>query len=623
MNKDEENTKKYNTSNIIKKILLIIGIITFILAIIIKNTNYNISLALYIISYIFVSYEVIFNAVKKLFRKDMFDENFLMVVATIGAFAIKQYSEAIIVILLYRLGEALQDRAIDKSKKKISDAVDIRVNIAYLKNNDKIIEVLPNNLKINDVIVVKPGQRVPVDGILLSDNGKLDMSALTGESIPVSLNKNQEVLSGAINLSNLIEIKVTKTFENSTVSRIIKLIEESNEKKSNVEKFITRFSKIYTPIVIFVAFCIALSPIIFDFSFNDALYRAFTFLVISCPCALVISVPLGFFVGIGASSKKGILIKGSNYLDILSNIKNIVYDKTGTLTKGTFSVAKIKSYGNLSEDEILSIVAKCESMSNHYIAKSVVTYYNKEINTNDILSYKEIPGKGIEVKVKDKIIYIGNYTLMSQMKIDIEEVKEIGTIIYLAINNVCEGYLVLSDTIKDDAFTLIKDLEKIGIKRNIILTGDKLEIAKDIASKISITEVYANLLPEEKVEKLNKIKEKIGNEKIAYVGDGINDSPVLALADVGISMGKGSDLAVEASDVVIMSDEPSKILDLIKISRKTSTIVKENIIFAIFVKILFLVCSGFGYLSMWFAIFADVGVALLTIINSIRIFYIK
>ncbi len=602
-------------------VFVFLGVILALFALFIKQEN--LSVILYIASYLLIGYDILVKAIKKLFKKDMFDENFLMVVATIGAFAINEYIEAIAVILLYKIGEFLQDMAVDKSKKKISSAIDIRANIANIKRGNEVKTIKPEELKVGDVIIVKTGEKVPVDSVLLSDECEFDMSALNGESKPISLKKNDQVLSGSINIGAVIEAKVTKTFENSTVSRIIELIESANKKKSDTERFITRFAKIYTPIVILIAIFIAVLPVFANISLNVALHKAFTFLVISCPCALVISIPLGFFVGIGASSKKGILVKGSKYIDILTEIKEIVFDKTGTLTKGMFEVTKTNSYGNLKEDEIIEKIAICESFSNHYIAKSVLNYYSGKIDTNEIVSHEEIAGKGIKAKTKQGEIYCGNYKLMQENNIKTPEVKEVGTVIYLAINNICEGYLILSDKLKEDSLNIVANLKKLGIKQTIMLTGDNEDIANDIAKKINIDKVYAKLLPEEKVNIFNEIKKENGNDKIAYLGDGINDSPVLSLADIGIAMGKGSDIAIETSDIVIMSDEPSKLVDAIKIAKKTKKVIEENIIFAIVVKVLLLCLSGFLSISMWLAIFADVGVALITILNSIRIFSYK
>lgn len=610
-------------------VFTILGVIVYIFAIILCDLNEIISTFLYVLAYVLIGYEIVFKAISHLFKKDMFDENFLMVLATIGAFAIKEYNEAIAVILLYKIGEFLQDKAVENSKKRITEVIDIREKSANLKLEDKIEKVESKDLKIGDYIIVKTGEKVPVDGILKSSLARLDMSSLTGESKPVSKNENEEILSGSINIGKVIELEVTKTYENSTVYKIIEMIEEANDKKSQTEKFITKFAKIYTPIVTIIALVIALIPIVSDFTFTEMLHKACTFLVISCPCALVISVPLGFFVGIGACSKKGILVKGSNFLDSVTNISAIAFDKTGTLTKGVFEIQKVESVGNLTKDEILEIVAKIEYYSTHYIAKSILDYYLKNhtnITKNEILNHEEIAGKGIKGSLNEKEILVGNLKLMQESNIDMKDLNvtnEIGTVVYLSVNSKCEGYIILSDVLKEGTKNLANNLEKNGIKRIIMLTGDEKETAHKIAKELGINEVYSKLLPNEKAEILEKLKLESKEKNIVFVGDGINDAPSLALADIGISMGKGTDIAIETSDIAIMSDEPLKIIDLIKIASKTKRIVKENIIFAIAIKVIFLVSSLVFTLPMWCAIFADVGVALITILNAIRIFKIS
>ena len=615
----EHEEEEINKTNII---LTILGTIIFIAAIFLNTLNETATIILYIISYILIGYDIVFKAISHLFKKDMFDENFLMVVATFGAFAISEYKEAIAVILLYKIGEFLQDKAVENSKKKITETIDIREKTANLKTSDGVKKVETKELKIKDIIIVKTGEKIPVDGVLKTDNAKLDMSFLTGESKPVSKNINEEILSGAINIGGVIEVEVSKTYENSTVYKIIEMIEEANEKKSNTEKFITKFAKVYTPIVTFIAVIIAFLPLVTNYTYSESLHKAFTFLVISCPCALVISVPLSFFVGIGACSKKGILVKGSNYLDNMTLVDTVVFDKTGTLTKGVFEVTKVESVGNLSKDEVVEYIAKCEYYSNHYIAKSILDYYNKKIDENDIISHEEIAGKGIKANLNGKEIIVGNYTLMEENGLDLERKKEVGTIVYLSVDNNFEGYIVLSDVIKEDALNLVKDLQKNGVKDVVMLTGDENFIANEVAKKLGIEKVHSKLLPKDKSDILENLKNN-QEKKVAFVGDGINDAPVLAMADIGISMGKGADIAIETSDIAIMSDEPSKVADILKISRKTKKIVKQNIIFALSIKVIFLVCSILFTVPMWFAIFADVGVALITIINALRIFNIK
>ena len=615
----EHEEEEINKTNVI---LTILGTIIFIAAIFLNTLNETSTTILYIISYILIGYDIVFKAISHLFKKDMFDENFLMVVATFGAFAISEYKEAIAVILLYKIGEFLQDKAVENSKKKITETIDIREKTANLKTSDGVKKVETKELKIKDIIIVKTGEKIPVDGVLKTDSAKLDMSFLTGESKPVSKNINEEILSGAINIGGVIEVEVSKTYENSTVYKIIEMIEEANEKKSTTEKFITKFAKVYTPIVTFIAVIIAFLPLVTNYTYSESLHKAFTFLVISCPCALVISVPLSFFVGIGACSKKGILVKGSNYLDNMTLVDTVVFDKTGTLTKGVFEVTKVESVGNLSKDEVVEYIAKCEYYSNHYIAKSILDYYNKKIDESDIISHEEIAGKGIKANLKGKEIMVGNYTLMEESGLDLERKEEVGTIVYLSVDNNLEGYIVLSDVIKEYALNLVKDLQKNGVKDVVMLTGDEKFIANEVAKKLGIEKVHSKLLPKDKSDILENLKNN-QEKKVAFVGDGINDAPVLAMADIGISMGKGADIAIETSDIAIMSDEPSKVVDILKISRKTKKIVKQNIIFALSIKVIFLVCSIVFTVPMWFAIFADVGVALITIINALRIFNIK
>lgn len=616
--KNEHNhvDEEINKTNVIFTIL---GTLMFGFAIFFENVNQTTSTILYTISYILIGYDIIFKAISHLFKKDMFDENFLMVVATFGAFAISEYKEAIAVILLYKIGEFLQDKAVEKSKKKITETIDIREKSANLKTKDGIKKVETSKLTIGDIIIVKTGEKIPVDGILKTENARLDMSFLTGESKPISKKLNEEILSGAINIGGVIEVEVTKTYENSTVYKIIEMIEEANEKKSTTEKFITKFAKVYTPIVTFIAVIIAFLPVVTNYTYSESLHKAFTFLVISCPCALVISVPLSFFVGIGACSKKGILVKGSNYLDNMTLVDTVVFDKTGTLTKGIFEVTKVESVGNLNEDEVLEYIAKCEYYSNHYIAKSILDYYNKKIDESDIISHEEIAGKGIKASLKGKEIIVGNATLMQENGITLKGIEEVGTIVYLCIDGNFEGYIVLSDVVKEDALNLVKSLKKNGIKDVVMLTGDENLIANEVAKKLGIERVHSNLLPKDKSDILEEFKNN-NEKKVAFVGDGINDAPVLAMADIGISMGKGADIAIETSDIAIMSDEPSKVVDILKISKKTKRIVKQNIVFALGIKIIFLVCSILFTVPMWLAIFADVGVALITIVNALRIF---
>ena len=621
MHSNEEENEKLDIKIII---LDIVGIILFLCAHFIPNLNNTVKIVLYIISYGIIGIEIFGKAVKHLFKKDMFDENLLMTIATIGALCIGEYIEGIVVLLLYKIGEFLQDLAVDKSKDKIKEAIDIRAKHANLIIDGKIQEVDPSNLKIGDIVVVKTGEKIPTDGIVYKGKTNLDTSSLTGESIPQNVKKDDEVLSGMINLEDTIEVKVTKEFENSAASQILELIENAKDKKSKTENFITKFSKIYTPIVILIAILIViLFPLIFNIKFVDSLNRALIFLVVSCPCALVISVPLGFFVGMGNCSKHGILVKGSNNLDVLSNVDTIAFDKTGTLTEGVFKITKINNQSNLTDDEMLEYIALSEIMSNHYIAKSIIDSVEKKLEKERIKSHSEISGRGIKANIDGKDVLVGNKKLMNENNIKIIENNNIGTIVYLAIDKKFVGSIVLSDSLKKNVDKLNYNLKKkLKIKNTILLTGDKKEISEEVTKELGFDAVYSDLLPQNKVEIVEKLK-KTSNAKVAFVGDGINDSPVLASADIGISMGKGSDIAIDSSDIVLMTDEPSKIIQALKIAKKTKSIVIQNIVFALTIKLLVLILSAMGIASMWEAIFADVGVSLIAIANSIRIFKVK
>lgn len=602
----------------------VIGIIVFLMAYFIPGIKFNLKIGMYIVSYALIGFDIFKKAIKHLFRKDMFDENLLMTIATIGALCIGEYIEGVAVLLLYKIGEYLQDKAVDTSKEKIKNAIDIRAKYANVIKNGKVEKVDPETLKIGDIVVVKNGEKIPTDGVISKGNTRLDTSSLTGESIPKDVGENDEVLSGMINLGEVIEIKVTKAFEDSTASKILDLIENARESKSKTENFITKFSKIYTPTVIVIAILIAMSfPSIFGIGFADSLNRALIFLVVSCPCALVISVPLGFFVGMGSCSKKGILIKGSNYLDALSSVDTVAFDKTGTLTKGVFKITKINNKSDMSDDEILEYLALCESYSNHYIAKSILTSYGKEIDKERIKEHSEIAGHGIKAVIDGKEVLAGNKSLMDSQNIKVDVEDTVGTVIYIAIDKKYSGNVVLSDELKDNVLELSNNLKRIcGIKNTVLLTGDKENIARKVAEEIKFNNVYGELLPQDKVEIVEKLKQGT-KKKVAFVGDGINDSPVLASADVGISMGNGSDIAIDTSDIVLMTDEPHKLVECIKISKKTKSVVIQNIVFALSIKVIVLVLSAMGISTMWEAIFADVGVSLLAIFNSIRIFKIK
>ena len=605
-----------------RAIKIVIAFILFIIAMVVPFKNVYITDAIYIISYIIVGLDIVKKAIRNIFKGKVFDENFLMTVATIGAFGINEFPEAVAVMLFYQVGELFQSYAVDKSRKSIASLMDIRPDFANVVRNNEIEKVEPDEVKLGETIVVKTGEKIPVDGIIIEGNSMLDTMALTGESVPRSVKVNDEVLSGSINQNGLLKIKVTKEFEESTVSKILDLVENASNKKSKSENFITKFAKYYTPIVVIIAVIIAIIPPIFLGwnTFSDWLYRALSFLVVSCPCALVISIPLSFFGGIGGASKDGILIKGSNYLEALAQTEIVVFDKTGTLTEGVFDVQKIAPVG-VSEEELLKLVAHAENYSNHPISKSIKKAYNKEIDENIVKNPQELSGRGISAQIDNQEILVGNEKLMNENSINFEKCVEVGTILYVARNGEYIGYILIADKIKDDSFKAIKELKKNNIKQTVMLTGDKENVGKDVAKKLEMDTVYTELLPDGKVKKVEELlKQKSEQGKVVFAGDGINDAPVLTLADIGIAMGGlGSDAAVEAADIVIMTDEPSKIVNAIKISKKTMRIVKENIIFAIFVKIAVLVLSALGMATMWEAVFADVGVSIIAIINALRV----
>ena len=605
-----------------RAIKIVIAFILFIIAMVVPFKNVYITDAIYIISYIIVGLDIVKKAIRNIFKGKVFDENFLMTVATIGAFGINEFPEAVAVMLFYQVGELFQSYAVDKSRKSIASLMDIRPDFANVVRNNEIEKVEPDEVKLGETIVVKTGEKIPLDGIIIEGNSMLDTMALTGESVPRSVKVNDEVLSGSINQNGLLKIKVTKEFEESTVSKILDLVENASNKKSKSENFITKFAKYYTPIVVIIAVIIAIIPPIFLGwnTFSDWLYRALSFLVVSCPCALVISIPLSFFGGIGGASKDGILIKGSNYLEALAQTEIVVFDKTGTLTEGVFDVQKIAPVG-VSEEELLKLVAHAENYSNHPISKSIKKAYNKEIDENIVKNPQELSGRGISAQIDNQEILVGNEKLMNENSINFEKCVDVGTILYVAKNGEYIGYILIADKIKDDSFKAIKELKKNNIKQTVMLTGDKENVGKDVAKKLEMDTVYTELLPDGKVKKVEELlKQKSEQGKVVFAGDGINDAPVLTLADIGIAMGGlGSDAAVEAADIVIMTDEPSKIVNAIKISKKTMRIVKENIIFAIFVKIAVLVLSALGMATMWEAVFADVGVSIIAIINALRV----
>lgn len=608
-------------------IKIIISAILFVLALVIPFSNEWINNGLFIISYLVVGCEILKKAVRNIFRGKVFDENFLMAVATIGAFAIGEFPEAVAVMLFYQVGELFQSYAVDKSRKSIASLMDIRPDYANIEKDGKVEKVDPDEVKIGDIIIVKTGEKIPLDGVVVEGTSSLDTMALTGESVPRVVKTEDEVLSGCINKDGLLKIRVTKEFGESTVSKILDLVENASSKKSKSENFITKFAKYYTPTVVIIAVLLAFIPpiILKDFStFSVWLYRALSFLVVSCPCALVISIPLSFFGGIGGASKMGILIKGSNYLEALANTEIVVFDKTGTLTEGIFEVQDIYAEG-IEKDELLRIVAHAENYSNHPIAKSVKKAYNKEIDEKIIKNPQELSGKGIWAKIDEKDILVGNEKLMLEEKIDFKKCDEVGTILYVAIDKKYVGYVLIADKIKQDSPKTIRELKAMNIKETVMLTGDKKEVGEYVAKKLNMDKVYTELLPDGKVEKVEELlKQKSEKGKLVFVGDGINDAPVLTISDIGVAMGGlGSDAAIEAADIVIMTDETSKISKAINLSKKTMRIVHENIIFAIFVKIAVLVLTAFGASTMWEAVFADVGVSVIAIINALRMLNIK
>jgi len=603
-----------------KEVIIIISAILFAIALFVRMTQ-NLQLILMLAAYILLGKDTVLKAVKNVEKGDFFDENFLMTVATLGAIMIGEYPEAVAVMLFYEVGELFQGYAINKSRKSIANMMDIKPEYANVIRDNKSIKVEPDEVQIDEIIEIKPGERVPLDAIIIKGETTLDTSALTGESIPVEVREGATILSGCINLNALILAKVTKEYFDSTVNKVLDLVENAAAKKSTSERLITRFAKIYTPIVISLAVLLAILPPIIsgEYNFRVWIFRALSFLVVSCPCAFVISVPLSFFSGIGAASRAGILIKGGNYLEILSKVDIVVLDKTGTLTKGVFNVQKVVVIDkNIKEDEFISLVAMAESGSNHPISKSIQKYYNREIDKTSINSIKEISGKGIEALINNMKILVGNEKLVnipSDLIID-----DIGTILYVEIDNKFTGYIVISDEIKKDASKAIKGLKDVGVKKSIMLTGDIEKVSKKVGEELGLDEIYTNLLPQDKVSKFEEIIEnKKSKGNVAFVGDGINDAPVLARADVGIAMGAmGSDAAIEAADVVIMTDEPSKIVTAIKSSKKTMKIAMQNIALAFGVKVIALVLSALGIADMWMAVFADTGVTILAVLNSFR-----
>lgn len=599
---------------------IIASFVLFLIAKIIPMPIY-VAFGFYLVAYLLVGLSVLKKAGKNMIKGQVFDENFLMTLATIGAFFTADFAEGVAVMIFYQVGELFEKVAVGKSRQSISNLMDIYPEIAHLERNGEIEDVDPEEVSIDDIIIIKPGEKVPLDGIIIDGSSALDTSALTGESVPRRIQTGDPILSGTINLSGVVKVKVTKEFEDSTVAKILDLVENASNKKAQSEQFITRFAKYYTPVVVIVAAILAIIPplVIPGAQFADWIHRALIFLVISCPCALVISVPLSFFGGIGGASKAGILVKGSNYLEMLANAGTVLMDKTGTLTKGTFSVTKIVS-NNMSEDALLEYCAYAENFSTHPISLSIKTAYQKEIDTSRIHDVEEIAGHGVKALVDDKVIYAGNEKLMKRQNIQVPVPDFTGTIIYLAVDDSYAGYIVISDEIKPDAKIAIESMKAMGVSKTVMLTGDHKSTGEAVAKELGIDEVHTELLPGDKVEQVERyLKGSSKKNRIVFVGDGINDAPVLTTVDVGIAMGGlGSDAAIEAADIVIMNDEPSKIATAIGISRKTLRIVYENIIFALAVKFIILILGALGMANMWMAVFADVGVSVIAILNATR-----
>lgn len=614
---DHEEKEENLKAEVVK---LVIALIIFATAFF-KVVPGKIATWLFVAAYILSGYEVLLKSIKNIFRGEVFDENFLMSIATLGAFAINKPGEAAAVMIFYNVGELFEDYAVGKSKKSIIQLMNIKPKIANLKKGNEIKVVEPEELKVGDIIVVKAGEKIPVDGVIVNGETTINTSALTGESVPRKVKVDDEVLAGCINESDVIEVKVTKEFKDTAINEIIELVKNSNKAKSKTELFITKFAKVYTPIVVVLALILAFVPPIFVGFQNlgEWVKRALVFLVTSCPCAIVLSVPLGYFAGIGKAGKEGVLIKGSNYLDVLTKANTMVLDKTGTITKGNFEVSKIVLAEEIGEEELLEIAAVAESMSNHPIAKSIISKVNKKISQEEIEEYKEIAGMGIKAKYHGDEIVVGNAKLLEKEEIKYYPCNEIGAIVYVAKNKKYLGAIVISDTVKPDSKEAIEGFKKNGINKICMLTGDNKEIAENIAKQVGIEEVHYNLLPGEKVKKLQRIKNE--QNVVIAIGDGINDSPVLAEADIGASMGlNGQDLAIETSDIVIMDGKLSSFNKAINVSKRTKKIIMQNIYFALGIKAIVLVLGAFGISTMWEAVFADVGVTFITVLNSLRVF---
>ena len=577
-------------------------------------------LAVYLIPYVLIGWDIVYKALRNIRNGQVFDENFLMTVATFGAFGIGEYSEAVAVMLFYQVGELFQSYAVNRSRQSITELMDICPEYANIEEDGQLKQVDPDDVQVGDIIVVKAGERIPLDGKVVFGDSMVDTSALTGESVPRKASVGDDVISGCVNGSGLLRVQVTKEFDDSTVAKILELVENASSKKAQVENFITRFARYYTPVVVVGAVILAvLPPLVFGQSWAEWVRRACTFLVISCPCALVISDPMSFFSGIGAASRRGVLIKGSNYLEALSEMNTIVFDKTGTLTKGEFKVTEIHAAVG-TQESLLELAVLAESYSDHPISRSIKEACGHALDMNRVSDTEEISGHGVKAVIDGHVVLAGNSKLMKEMKVEYTESPSIGTAVYIAMDGTFYGSIIISDTIKEEAYEAIRSLKRVGVKRTVMLTGDKKEVGEAVAARLGLDEVHAELLPDGKVAKVEELLAELkGKDKLAFVGDGINDAPVLSRADIGIAMGSmGSDAAIEAADIVLMDDDPSKIADVVRISRKTMTIVKQNIIFALGVKAIVLLMGAFGMANMWEAVFADVGVSVIAIINAMR-----
>ncbi len=600
-------------------------------------------MALYLVPYVLIGWDIVYKAFRNIRNGQVFDENFLMTVATFGAFGVGEYSEAVAVMLFYQVGELFQSYAVNRSRQSITELMDICPEYANIEEDGQLKQVDPDDVQVGDIIVVKAGERIPLDGKVVFGNSMVDTSALTGESVPRKVAEGDDIISGCVNGSGLLRVQVTKEFDDSTVAKILELVENASSKKAHVENFITRFARYYTPLVVMGAVLLAvIPPLFFGQSWSEGIRRACTFLVISCPCALVISVPMSFFSGIGAASKKGVLIKGSNYLEALSEMDTIVFDKTGTLTKGEFKVTEIHAVAGSPVPEasevprtrvwaasqpsdegkrsLLELAALAESYSDHPISRSIKDAWGDTIDMNRVSNAQEISGHGVRAEIDGHTVLAGNSKLMKEMNVAYQECMSMGTVVYVALDGVYCGYIVIADSIKDEAFEAIKNLKKVGVRRTVMLTGDKKEVGEAVAARLGLDEVHAELLPGDKVAKVEELlARQTGKHRLAFVGDGINDAPVLSRADVGIAMGSmGSDAAIEAADIVLMDDNPARIADVVRISRKTMSIVKQNIVFALGVKAVVLLMGAAGMANMWEAVFADVGVSVIAILNAMR-----